>query len=273
MGCVAVALALLGLVGDCDTDDAVLREAAAAFQRGVERGATPEAKQDFQRAAEQFAMLRRHGHDSARLAANEGNASLLAGDVPRAILAYRHGLRLSPGDTELRANLAYARSQVIHPALDDYGRPPVERWPGWLPWPSPTWWLALAMTAYAITCGVFTRWLMTRKRRFLQATLACYVLLSVLAVVVAAEAARLRDVEAHPVVVLARDGLRLRKGNGDSYPPRRDTPLSRGVEARLLFERGAWLQVRLAGGEIGWLPRADVLIDEPAPPCVAPEPN
>ena len=48
----------------------------------------------------------------------------------------------------------------------------------------------------------------------------------------------------------------LRAGNGLSYPPRYETPLNRGVEARLLFARGAWLQIELSGGEIGWVPAA-----------------
>ena len=51
------------------------------------------------------------------------------------------------------------------------------------------------------------------------------------------------------------------QGNGMSYPPRRDLPLSRGVEARLLYNRGAWLQVQLASGEVGWLARSDVLVN------------
>jgi hypothetical protein len=37
---------------------------------------------------------------------------------------------------------------------------------------------------------------------------------------------------------------------------------NRGVEARLLFARGDWLQIELAGGEVGWVPRRLVLVDE-----------
>ena len=66
-----------------------------------------------------------------------------------------------------------------------------------------------------------------------------------------------------PLVVIADDGVLLRKGNGLTYPPRYDTPVNRGVEARLLFDRGEWLQIELAGGEVGWVPRRYVLVDEP----------
>jgi hypothetical protein len=66
----------------------------------------------------------------------------------------------------------------------------------------------------------------------------------------------LRDAERDrefPLVVVARETT-LRRGNADAYPPRLGSRLPRGVEARKLNERGGWIQVRLAGGAIGWLP-------------------
>jgi hypothetical protein len=53
----------------------------------------------------------------------------------------------------------------------------------------------------------------------------------------------------------------LRRGNGVVFPPRYDTPVNRGVEGRLRFERGGWVQIELSGGEIGWVPRTAVLVD------------
>ena len=69
----------------------------------------------------------------------------------------------------------------------------------------------------------------------------------------------------------------LHRGDGSEYPrynaAARDwtdsgldaeaTVLPAGVEARLLFERGAWLQIRLDGGEVGWVPRTAVMLDRP----------
>ena len=105
--------------------------------------------------------------------------------------------------------------------------------------------------------------------------------------ILALEDARLRADERHPLVVIAQDGVLLRKGNGEAYPRRYDTPVNRGVEARLVEERegfpatrgavglalGAptgvvaehqgWVQIELAGGEVGWVPRRFVLIDRP----------
>ncbi len=63
-------------------------------------------------------------------------------------------------------------------------------------------------------------------------------------------------------MVIAADGVLLRRGDGLAYMPRYDTPVNRGVEARLLFARGDWLQIELAAGEVGWVPRRLVLLDE-----------
>lgn len=71
-----------------------------------------------------------------------------------------------------------------------------------------------------------------------------------------------REQTQQSLVVIAEDGVLLRKGNHENFPPRYETPLNRGVEAQLLFERGDWLQIQLGGGEIGWVRRTLVLRDD-----------
>src|SRR5439155_9909951 len=73
------------------------------------------------------------GVHNAALYRNQGNALLLAGDWPGAILAYRRGLRFSPNDRQMRANFVYARDQVVYSSADSFARPPVGLWPPWLP--------------------------------------------------------------------------------------------------------------------------------------------
>ena len=78
---------------------------------------------------------------------------------------------------------------------------------------------------------------------------------------ITADEIRERNLDAQPLVVIARDDVLLRKGNGEGYPRRYDFPVNRGVEARVLFERGDWMQIELSGGETGWVPRGAVVID------------
>jgi hypothetical protein len=70
------------------------------------------------------------------------------------------------------------------------------------------------------------------------------------------------DVE-HPLVVMAEDKTYLLKGNSALYPRAFETPLNRGVEARLIQLRGSWLQIELTGGQIGWVHREKAFLDLP----------
>src|SRR5207249_798462 len=160
----------------------------AAFEQGVKARGTPEETKLFQLAAEHYEELRRRGVHNAALYQNQGNALLLAGDLPEAVLAYRRGLRLNPNDRQMRANLAYARDRVIYSSADNFAHPPVGWWPPWLPRLTP--WLTFWMLAifYSLTWA----------------------------------------------------GL-----------------------ARLLQLRGAWLQIELTGGQVGWVARENALVDIP----------
>jgi hypothetical protein len=87
------------------------------------------------------------------------------------------------------------------------------------------------------------------------------------ALVTAAAAAALlfvtwRAESSRPVVVIAANGVQLRKGDGPTFPPRYETPVNRGVEAVLLFRRDGWLQIELAGGEVGWVAEGEAVVED-----------
>ncbi len=193
---------------------------------------------------------------------NAGNASLLADQLPVAILAYHKGLELDPNDTGVRENLEYARQRVQYPP-GSRGRPETDWWPAWLYRPSAFQVLLLAVGLHALGCAVFTRWYMMRRRLLLTyAGISC-----VLAVACGCYWLYLEEGLAwrttHPLVVIRVDKSALRKGNGPSYPVNPDLPLlARGMEARQLHARGDWLQVIFASGTVGWISRAAALVDD-----------
>ncbi len=240
-------------------DDDLAQRAADAFQRGLEQRQRQEKSRAlFEQAARNYEELRRRGARNALLERNLGNCYLLAGDVPRAILAYRRGLRLSPNDRALRTNLAAARERVIFLEGSSLGRPPEELRPAWLP-NAPRSLFAVAAGGYTGLWLCLARWFMVRRGRWLAGGLGG------LAIAVGAAlllAAALRAESSKPVVVIAADGVLLRKGNGRSFPPRYDTPLNRGVEASLLYQRDGWLQIELSGGEIGWVSLAEAVVEQ-----------
>jgi hypothetical protein len=252
------------VVTDSVADAELLRQAREAFAEGVrQRDDADQARRLFRRSADLFEELRRRGAANPALFRDQGNACLLADDVAGAILAYRRGLRLAPNDRALQQLLADAREQVVYAQPGTFARPPVALRPPWLPRLPVSVGLILTWTFYTLAWLGLARWWMLRRGRFLSLGLVALAVAMVLALAVGAEEMRERGATDRPLVVVADDGVLLRKGNGMAYPRRYELPVNRGVEARLLFERGDWVQIELSGGEVGWVPRAYVLIDRP----------
>jgi len=257
-----LACAEIGPQSSSATD--VLEQAERAFHAGIEaRDQRSKARTFFQAAANHYDALCRQGMHNTDLYRNMGNAYLLAGELPRAILAYRRGLRLSPGDRQLSAHLTFARDKVVYPEPTNLGRQRPDSWPPWLPW-VPSWGrLCGVVLLYSLACLAVTRWWMTQRGRSLNVGMTAFVVAVLLGASLIAEEWRDRQEGLHRLVVIADNGVLLRVGNGPTYPERFTTPLNRGVEARLLFVRGDWLKIELAAGETGWVPRAKVLLDAP----------
>jgi hypothetical protein len=259
-----VILAAISMVEDVPSDPEVLSEAETAFRAGVERRTAPEEARDyFRTAADKFELLRCRGVDGRAINKNLGNIYLLLGDVPRAILAYRRALRFAGSDRHIQEGLAFARSQVAYPAGGNYGGPPVDQRPPWLPRVNFVWYICVSLIFYSLAWLAFTFWWIGRPGRWLLWAIVAFSFALVLIAALAAEEWRDADFTNRPVVVISDDGVLLRIGNGLSYPPRSEIPLNRGVEARLLYVRGDWLQIELSGGEIGWVPREYALVDDP----------
>jgi hypothetical protein len=246
------------------SDREILERAEAEFQEGVHlRQARDQAQPHFRNAAGYFDELRQRGVRNAALYRNLGDAYLLANDLPHAILSYRRGLLLVLNDPDLRDSLAEAREHVAYPASGDLGRPQSDDRPPWLPHFCSSWLMIAAVACYVLGCMGVTRWRMVRRGRLLTVGLLALLLAGVLSGWLMLRAEERRESEEHPLVVIARDGVLLRRGNGVAFPPRYDTLVNRGVEGRLLFERGGWVQIELSGGEIGWVRRETVLVDAP----------
>jgi tetratricopeptide (TPR) repeat protein len=270
-----LALNQQALAGETD----LFSQAEAAFRQGLalrqkrlsdpvpRSHLPPESQPDparihFQKAALCFEKLRGRGLANPALFRNQGNAYLLAGDLPEAILAYRRGLRLAPDDFALQELLARAREQVIYAQPGSFGRPPVEHRPPWLPRLPRNGTLLLTGLLYGCAWLASTRWWMKRQGWLLVLASATLFLSLLLALGFTLQGLEDLKEEKYPLVVIAQDGVLLRQGNSVAYPRRFDIPLNRGTEARRLFQRGDWLQVELSGGETGWVAQAVVLVDE-----------
>jgi hypothetical protein len=159
--------------------------------------------------------------------------------------------------------LAEARERVVYPMSGGLGRPRSDSRPPWLPHLRAEWFVLATIVCYVLAWMALTRWLMTRRIRLLAAGIVTFLLAVALSIWLVLWTREAQDEAAHPLVVIAQDSVLLRRGDGLTFPPRYDTPINQGVEARQLFKRGGWVQIELSGGEIGWVPRETVLVDEP----------
>jgi hypothetical protein len=242
------------------SDRQLFDRARSAFRDGMRLEGQPgQARAQFAKAASEYDDLRSRGFQSAALFRNQGDAYFLAGDVPHSILAYRRGLQLDPEDEQLHAHLARARTEA-HTRSGDFGQPPELRGRFHVP-------LRQAMTfgllSYYSCWIALAAWWMTRRSWLLAGSLLLGALSALPLGRLALEQQFRADEKESPLVVVSKDKVELRSGNGNSYPPRYAQALSRGVEARCLYQRNGWLQIELAGGEVGWIPREAALVDAP----------
>jgi hypothetical protein len=246
------------------TDLELAGRAETAFQDGVKlRDKGEHGRAEFLAAVACYEELRHRGIDNAELEHNLGNAYFLADDLPHAILSYRRGLRLSPLNPTLRGCLQEAREQVVYPDNTAFGRPALVHGKLLLPGWASSLILATAAVLYGLGCAAVTRWLMVRRIRWVAGGGGILLVAGFLTVLLIQVARSVGAEDTHPLVVVAEDGVLLRKGDGLAFPPRYDTVVNRGVEARLLFEREGWMQIELATGEVGWVAREYVLVDRP----------
>ena len=261
---VALALGLQSsraMASDPNADLGALADAArAAFREGIaHRGDGRQARADFRRAAEYYGRLSAKFAQAPEVYLARGNAWLLAGDVAQAILAFHDGLRRFPSNERLRLALDHARSQVVYERPEDRVAlaPRVDRYAAWKRWLAG--WGAYAVALVSIL-GWFlaSRWVATRRTSLLAG--AGVVLAAAVAIAAAyfiEQRQHRRQLNEHLIVVTRP--TTLYSGDGTAYPPRRESPLPSGVEAWVKHRREMWLQVELADGSLGWLPRSSVM--------------
>lgn len=237
-----------------------LAAAEHAFAEGVGlRDDSVKARVAFARASAGYDALWHQGNHSPDVSLNRAAAHRLAGNLPAAVVALNEGISAAPWSRPVQVALEDARSAVAYPLTGDLAaqcRPapahgiatrvsPVEAW-------------AVAGALWVLACGAAARYAMTRCPAWLLASAACVTGLAVLGGFWWHGETEREHADAHPLVVLSADTT-LRKGNAATYPAVFEAKLPRGVEARSLAERGGWVQVRLAGGAVGWVPAGSLV--------------
>jgi hypothetical protein len=236
--------------------------ADAAYRAGLEARADADcAREQFARAARMYDRIWASGLHHAVVTRNRAQAHLLAGDLGRAVAVYRSGLRLAPHDRSLRDGLTYARGRVAYPLESNLARlaRPRDQW-SLLSWaPVHVYALGAGLVYLAGWLALARAWMKRRSGWWIAGGLLIVVAVGLF---LAVDMEQLALLDTHsddrPAVTIGAE-TPFRTGNSAEYPPRLEAPLPAGVEVHLLAERGGWAQIQLAGGPIGWVPRADVV--------------
>jgi hypothetical protein len=224
------------------------------------------ARAAFGRSAVAYDVLWQRGYHNPELTLNRAHAHQLAGDLPRAIAALHEGLGEARWSRPLQVALIEARSSVGYPLVGDLAghcRPSPPRTISSRMSPPEAWLIAAVL--WLVVCGGVARYAMKRAGPWLFVSGLAAAALAFLGVLWLQDERQWQRENANPLLVLTDDVL-LRTGNADgrgspteAYPPRLEPKLPRGVEVRQLWKRGGWVQVRLAGGVVGWVPESAVL--------------
>ena len=185
-----------------------------------------------------------------------GNAHFKNGDFGKAILNYERGLRLKPGNKELKNNLKYVRGEagINRLELSDFFLARWWRGIGAALGASTLFWLAIAFWWLAVAGAVM--WFLRRKemdekRRFalLPAAVICLVVAALFFGMGNSRNAWLEN-DREAILVAKIADLRVAPGPEATL----EKSLSQGLKLRLLDEFDGYVKVALDDGKQGWLP-------------------
>ena len=206
---------------------------------------------EFREAAEAFESLTSSHGQSLGAYFNAGNAWFKAGELGRAVAAYRQAERIAPADPDVIANLGFVLAKAT-------GQPPEEidpvrqRYTG------------LAPSQWANAAGAFIwLWLLAMAARefspgfrngakgyvaLLGAIAACLAIVAVIAH---------RDLDQRFAVSILNQGIAR-------FGPLEESQVAfklfDGQECRVQDEKDGWIRILAEDGQSGWIPASDMII-------------
>ena len=202
------------------------------------------AEGKFSDAAGAYEKLLQTGGQSPALLFNYANAEFKAGNLGRAIAAYRRAGLLAPRDAEIRANLQFVRNQVQGSTVRE------SRWQEWLGQLTLNEWTLLTAGAFWLTFLLFAaRQIRPALGAKLKRTTTVFAVLTLL--FGAALAMQVVEHFSKQTAVVISPMATARSGPFDeaqSAFTARD-----GAELAVMDRHDDWVQVDDGAGKIGWL--------------------
>ena len=229
--------------------------AIAEYRDALESPNRAERLAGFERAALLFAKVVRESPDAnPTLLVNWGNASLQAGKLGDAVLAYRRALACDPNHRVARQNLAAARLQL----------------PDWVPRPADegiwqalfVWRRALSVpeqSALAAVCFVLACTLLAIAIRWQRPVVRLLAMLPLLVwgIVGISLVLELFAATSENAVVIS-DEVVARSADSIRAAARFSQPVPGGTEVTIEERSGDWSYIRFADGRQAWLPTSSL---------------
>jgi len=207
------------------------------------------AEGKFADAAASYEKILQTGGQSPALLFNYANAEFKAGNLGQAIAAYRRAELLAPRDSEIRANLGFARNQVQGATVRE------SRWLGWFGQLTLNEWTLLAAGAFWLTFILFAagqiRPALGPKLRNVTRLAATLTIFS--ASLLGLQAANHFHSSVAVVTTAEANAVRGPYDDAQSVFTARD-----GEELNVLDRHSDWVEVADNAGKIGWLNRKQV---------------
>ena len=205
------------------------------------------ARGKFAEAAAGYKNILQTGAQSSSLLFNYANAEFKSGHPGEAIAAYRRAALLAPRDGEVRANLAFVRSQVPGATLRE------SRWSriaGWLDQLTLNEWTFFAATAFWLTFIMLgARQIRPALGPKLKRAMTLFAALTILSGAALGLQATEHFSKQTAVIVSPEATAR----SGPFNEAQTEFTARDGAELTVLDRHGDWLQVIDGQGKIGWL--------------------
>jgi len=258
LGLVGVLLGAVLLGTIATSAPAQSTDAARLFVKAQEHYDRAKTEQDYLAAAALFKKILDQGKNgryrSGAVLYNLGNAYYRAGELGRAIAAYREAKRYRPGDDYLDANLRQALARRVD-KFPEASRSLVDHILFWTRAVAYRWQFVLMLGAAALAFLIAVVRLVWPRLRGTRPLLAVALVLTLLFGAGAALSAYRYELITHGVLVEKKTQvLKAPKGS-----PAFDKPLHEGTEFEVLESRGndlrsRWYRIRFAGDREGWIP-------------------
>ena len=202
------------------------------------------AEGKFADAANAYGKILASGAASPNLLFNYGNAEFKSGNLGKAIAAFRRAELLAPRDSEIRANLAFARNQVQGATIRE------SFWQNWLGNLSLNEWTIFATIAFWLTFLLLAaKQLRPALAAKLKSATWIFAVMTIFSGTILGVQAASHFTKQTAVVISAVAPAR----SGPFDDAQSAFTARNGAELSVLDRRDDWVQVADGSGKIGWL--------------------